>query len=166
MNQKQLIEILSDALFSYREWEFDDHEDAMVYGAVHCPLCGAHGFLHDDEASKPVHKADCKRLRAMEAIKLQRPTKEDAVIEWKNPKHELPGDNEPCYVGDRIVIVVMGRANKQAPLTPRLVVLEATEIGWKSPDPTYGGYTVEDGHAWAWEQNVCSTAGVSPPSPK
>lgn len=60
---------------------------------------------------------------------------------WMKPDEEMP--NVP--VGDRIVIIVNERQHERAALSPRLVILEATETGWDSPDPVYGGYSPEDG---------------------
>lgn len=75
---------------------------------------------------------------------------------WMRPSEEQP--NVP--VGDRIVIIVNERPHARAALAPRLVILEATESGWNSPDDTYAGYSPDDGVLWATERSVCEIASV------
>jgi hypothetical protein len=59
------------------------------------------------------------------------------------------------------VIIVAERHHPMTipwPRKPRLVILEATETGWESPDPTYVGYGPEDGVLWSMEKDVCGIA--------
>ena len=75
------------------------------------------------------------------------------------PKWTRPSEGQPeCEAGDRVLLVVRERTNAKAKLRPRLVILEATEDGWDSPDPTYEGYTPEDGAFWSMERDVCAFA--------
>lgn len=74
---------------------------------------------------------------------------------WKNPSEALPSD---FYCGDRIIGVVRERNPKTLKFERRLVILEATETGWKSPDETYGGYSIHDCEFWATEKNMLQFA--------
>lgn len=78
------------------------------------------------------------------------------MARWMKPTEEMPA----VYVGDRICIIVAEREAKGRPLKPRLVILEATEGGWDSSDPTYSGYTVEDAILWAHEGSVTAIAST------
>lgn len=69
-----------------------------------------------------------------------------------------PDEQPNCEAGDRIVIIVNERAHANGPLMGRLVILEATETGWFSPDDYYAGYTLGDGVFWAYERDVCQAA--------
>lgn len=61
---------------------------------------------------------------------------------WTRPSEGLP----QCDVGNRILLIVIERLDRRSiRKTPRLVILERTEIGWTSPDAVYAGYSVEDG---------------------
>jgi hypothetical protein len=75
---------------------------------------------------------------------------------WMKPSEEMP----KVEVGDRIVIIVRERAASNLLLRPRLVVLEAEENGWHSPDSFYTGYTPMDGVLWATEKSVCEIADL------
>ena len=71
---------------------------------------------------------------------------------WTKPSEGLP----ECEAGDRILLIVNERTNRQSVRTTRrLVILEATETGWESPDDVYSGYTPEDGEFWSMERDVC-----------
>lgn len=76
------------------------------------------------------------------------------MARWMKPSEETPD----VTVGDRIAIIVMERAAPGSPIGPRLVILEAIEDGWHSPDPTYAGYSVDDAFLWATESSVCAIA--------
>lgn len=76
---------------------------------------------------------------------------------WMKPEEEHPNDHD-MECGDRIVIIVAERLESGRLRTPRLVILEATETGWESPDPTYAGYGPEDGLLWSMERDVCRIA--------
>lgn len=76
------------------------------------------------------------------------------MAKWMRPSEEMP----KVWVGDRILCIVAERDKVGSPLKARLVVLEATEDGWKSPDPTYSGYTVEDAVLWSPEDSVTAIA--------
>lgn len=73
---------------------------------------------------------------------------------WIKPEEEAP----ELECGDRILIIV----NEKMPVSKRpvlrLVILEATEAGWDSPDEDYGGYSYEDGVFWAYEKDVVEFA--------
>lgn len=80
---------------------------------------------------------------------------------WMKPSEELPGDTRPYEVGDRILMIVAERRKEGEPIKPQLVILEAWELGWKSPDDEdYYGYGPEDAVLWAWERDVCQVAYV------
>ena len=76
------------------------------------------------------------------------------MARWMKPSEEMP----EIEAGDRVLIIVVERPHANALLQPRLVLLEATEDGWTSPDETYGGYTPGDGVLWSLEQDVCGIA--------
>lgn len=76
------------------------------------------------------------------------------MARWMKPEEEMP----EVEVGDRILLIVVERAWEKAPLMPRLVILEAEDESWTSPDPTYVGYSPEDGVLWAHEKDVCAIA--------
>src|SRR5438105_155871 len=69
---------------------------------------------------------------------------------WTKPEEKMPS----VHVGDRIVIMVAERQSPHVRKKPRLVIIEATEDGWKSNDPVYVGYGPEDGILWAPESDV------------
>lgn len=78
---------------------------------------------------------------------------------WMKPTEDMP----ECEAGDRILCIVAEVIDQRVKptATPRLVILEATETGWESPDPTYGCYTVEDCILWSYERDVCQIAYVA-----
>lgn len=80
---------------------------------------------------------------------------------WMKPSEELPD----VSVGDRIVIIVREREREGWPLQNRLVILEAKEDGWTSPDEFYAGYSVHDGLLWSTEKDICGIADVVCPRP-
>ena len=81
---------------------------------------------------------------------------------WFSPTEKNPADTaEP---GDRVLVLVYERPRYGAQSRPRLVTLEATEHGWESSDPSYGGYGPEDGVLWAWERDIIRAA-TAPPEP-
>ena len=75
---------------------------------------------------------------------------------WTKPSEGLP----ECECGDRVVVILREREHARAPLKPRLIILEATEHGWNSPDELYVGYSPEDGELWSMESDVCQIANV------
>lgn len=74
-----------------------------------------------------------------------------SVITWILVSERLPEDVE---VGDRVFVQVDEYWPKGSPLVERIIVLEATEDGWRSSDPTYAGYTPEDGVYWVKEKDI------------
>ena len=76
---------------------------------------------------------------------------------WMQTSEEIP---EEVEVGDRIVIIVNERPYAGAAIRRRLVILEATEDGWDSPDDTFAGYTPQNGLLWATEKSICEIATV------
>jgi len=78
------------------------------------------------------------------------------MARWMKPEEEPPA----VYAGDRIVIIVKERATATSPIRPRLVILEATEDGWHSPDPVYAGYSIDDAFLWSTEESVCAIANA------
>lgn len=68
-------------------------------------------------------------------------------VNWKKPDVAPELD---C--GDRIVMVVREVHPLSRKLFDCLVILEAAENGWVSPDPTYGGYDHTDGVCWQYER--------------
>lgn len=75
-------------------------------------------------------------------------------VKWKRVDDEWPAGN----VGDRIVLIVSEREAPENRKVPRLVILEAVDDGWTSPDPMYAGYDPEDGIVWTWERSIIGTA--------
>lgn len=73
---------------------------------------------------------------------------------WSKPSEELP----ECEAGDRVLLIVCERETSRSPFRPKMVILEATEDGWYSPDETYTGYFPSDSVLWAYEKNVCEIA--------
>jgi len=79
-------------------------------------------------------------------------------IQSKSQLDPLPDD---FYVGDRILILV-NEVKPHAKLPSlSIVILEATENGWKSPDDTYSGYTINDGVAWIAEKDIIGAYNVN-----
>ena len=78
------------------------------------------------------------------------------MARWMKPSEELP----EVDAGERVVIIVKERMGRGRPFSLQLVILEATETGWYSPDPTYAGYSIEDGCLWSPERSVCEIANV------
>ncbi len=68
------------------------------------------------------------------------------LVSW----HE-PSDIPECDVGDRILVIVNERESAFTPLRPRIIILEARDVGWDSADVAYAGYGFEDGILWAYE---------------
>lgn len=79
---------------------------------------------------------------------------------WTKTADELPSDYE---ADDRLLLIVAERPDQYSHIAPRLVILEATENGWYSPDSMYAGYTPADGILWAWEEDVADVARVACP---
>lgn len=77
------------------------------------------------------------------------------MARWMKPTEELPC----CEVGDRVLVIM--RETERGKWVRRLVILEAKEEGWESPDPTYVGYSPEDGQLWAMEKDVVQVAAVA-----
>ena len=73
---------------------------------------------------------------------------------WRKPSEELP----EVEAGDRVAIIVYEACPHSKAMQFRIVMLEATEDGWTSPDDTYGGYTPEDGVLWTTEKDLCGIA--------
>lgn len=74
---------------------------------------------------------------------------------WTRPTEGLP----ECEAGDRVVLIVNERLDRRSlRKTRRLVILEATEVGWMSPDMVYAGYTPHDAEFWSMERDVCQFA--------
>lgn len=71
---------------------------------------------------------------------------------WTRPEEGLP----QVWVGDRVAVIVAERPYAGAALRPYLIMLTATEDGWKPDDPHYHGYTPEDGVFWSTEDSVCA----------
>jgi hypothetical protein len=76
-------------------------------------------------------------------------------VRWNKPTDPLP---ENFCVGDRLLIVVAERKTHCEPIRPFLVVIEATETGWRCDDDTFNGYSKDDGVAWACEREVLKDA--------
>jgi len=75
---------------------------------------------------------------------------------WMKPQEEMPD----VEAGDRILVIVREREEVESPLENKLLILEATEDGWFSPDPDYAGYSVTDGILWSAEKDVCQIANI------
>ena len=73
---------------------------------------------------------------------------------WMKPTEELP----ECEAGDRILCIVREARRIGAPVRPTLLILEATEDGWTSPDDVFAGYSVHDCELWAYERDVARIA--------
>lgn len=67
-------------------------------------------------------------------------------------KWNKPEDITGLCVGDRILMVCEER-NTFGKMEKHVVILEATEDGWTSPDETYIGYTPGDGTDWISEKD-------------
>jgi len=77
------------------------------------------------------------------------------------PKWTKPSEGHPeCYAGDRVVLIVQECAPHTTRLENRIVILEATEDGWRCDDPTYAGYGIEDSVLWSMEKDVCQIADI------
>lgn len=70
------------------------------------------------------------------------------MINWK-PPCEQP----KCDVGDRIVCVIKYRERVNGPLSPHVVILEATEFHGFT-DNEGGGFSFEDCEWWAYEKEL------------
>jgi hypothetical protein len=81
------------------------------------------------------------------------------MIKWTRPEDGLP----KVWAGERVAVIVIERPQATLPLQAYLVVLTATEDGWRSDDPTYNGYTPEDGAFWVTEHDLCGFARVLNP---
>ncbi|WP_230679034.1 hypothetical protein, partial [Streptococcus pneumoniae] len=60
---------------------------------------------------------------------------------WTKPTEELPED---FYVGDRVLGVLNEWNPRTKKIERRIVILEATESGWRCDDDTYAGYSIHD----------------------
>lgn len=76
---------------------------------------------------------------------------------WSKPDEALP---ENLFVGDRILGVVSERNPKTLKVERRLILLESTEDGWRSPDETYAGYSIHDCEYWSAEKDVLMFAKI------
>lgn len=82
-----------------------------------------------------------------------------AVSCWHPAQDPLPA----LEVGDRVLIVVDELPFREARYSVKtIVILVATETGWDSPDPVYGGYSVEDGIVWALERDILESLDPNP----
>lgn len=81
------------------------------------------------------------------------------MAKWTRPSEGLP----KVWAGDRVAVIVVERPAAGCPLRPFLILLTATEDGWVSDDPTYSGYTPDDGAFWATESDLCRFAMVLNP---
>lgn len=79
------------------------------------------------------------------------------MARWMKPNEEPPVNLE---AGDRIVMIVRERETCGSPLRSRVVILEATEDGWYSPDDTYAGYTIHDGYIYTTERDLCQISAI------
>lgn len=78
---------------------------------------------------------------------------------WMKPTEQLPDELD---VGDRILGIVREARYPGGKPRPLLILLEATEDGWRSPDERFAGYSVYDCELWAYERNVVQIADVVP----
>lgn len=76
---------------------------------------------------------------------------------WTKPSEGMP---ERVCVGDRVAIIVRERLFEGQPLFNRLVLLEATEDGWRSIEAVYSGYSIGDGVLWSMERDICQIADL------
>jgi len=79
------------------------------------------------------------------------------MTRWMRPSEEMPRELD-C--GDRILGVVYEAPPCGRKVRPHLILLEATEYGWRSPDPFYSGYSVTDCEFWAHEKDVACDASA------
>lgn len=78
---------------------------------------------------------------------------------WNSSKVWHSVDESPSlYVGDRLVIIVHECPYHGAKPRHELVIIQAEENGWSSPDPTFSSYGPTDGVAWAYEGEVLELA--------
>ena len=74
---------------------------------------------------------------------------------WTPPTESLPDD---FCAGDRILGILCERNPKTLKFERRLVILEATEDGWRCDDDTYAGYSIHDCEYWSTEKDVVKFA--------
>ena len=79
------------------------------------------------------------------------------MLVWRKSNDILPDE---LYCGNRIVSVVLERKDYSSELAERLIILECTETGWISPDPTYGGYSLRDCVRWVPEFDILKSYRV------
>ena len=73
------------------------------------------------------------------------------MARWSKPSENLPYN---CFVGDRVLGIVLTKRSALSPLRLMLTILELTENGWKSDD----GYDIHDLEFWAYETSVTEFA--------
>ena len=72
------------------------------------------------------------------------------MAKWMRPDEEQP----EVDAGDRVIGIVKDREHAAASLKPRIIILTATEDGWKEQD----GYTLHDCELWTLETDLVSIA--------
>lgn len=72
------------------------------------------------------------------------------MAKWMKPEEEQP----VVDAGDRVIGIVKDREHATASLKPRIIILTATEDGWKEQD----GYTLHDCKLWTLEKDLASIA--------
>jgi len=66
-----------------------------------------------------------------------------------------PEEEHPVVdAGDRVIGIIRDREHAAASLKPRIIVLTATEDGWKEQD----GYTLNDCELWTLEKDLVGIA--------
>lgn len=79
---------------------------------------------------------------------------EGKMARWMKPTEEYP----VCDCGDRVVGIVRYREHERGELRPHVVVLVATENGWR--DTEDGGFSIEDCELWTLERDLVRIANV------
>lgn len=76
------------------------------------------------------------------------------MAKWMRPEEEQP----VVYAGDRVIGIVRYRDNGEQRVKAHIVILIATETGWK--DVEDNGHSLHDCELWTLEKDLVSIADV------
>jgi len=74
------------------------------------------------------------------------------MAKWMRTDEEMP----LVYAGDRVIGIVRYRDNGEPSVKPHIVILIATEGGWR--DVEDNGHTLHDCELWTLEKDLVSIA--------
>ena len=80
------------------------------------------------------------------------------MAKWTKTTESLPGDDLPLCAGDRVIGIARWREWSAGPMQPHIVILEATEDGWK--DMEGNGNSIHDCELWTLEKDLVQIADV------